>query len=286
MTSSFTSSAPTHAIVANIMAQQNPSFWSKLSGLYNKSGGNDVWGSGLSSIMDSYAQGKEDKVSAQAYRQYLNYLNGIANGMAKDLTARADKYDTKLQNQFNLAEPEFQQEAYTALPELQNLMNDIVNQNTETQRGDLRRINAILAQQGVRGGQAAILANRALGETSRDTLRDLNKLAYDEAANRQNARLNYYSNKALTPWNTMSSAYGNSMVGANNALSNAQGKVYENAYTNMMNNYMNAQRKKSGGLGSKIGGVIGGAVGSAVTSGSPIGASLGSSAGSYIGGQF
>ena len=182
--------------------------------------------------------------NVSAAKAYQNYLNGITDSMVNALEGRAEKYDNKLQNQFNTAEPEFQQEAYTQLPELQNLMNDIATQNTETQRGDLRRINAVLAQQGVRGGQAAILANRALGETSRDTLRDLNKLAYDEAANRQNARLNYYSNKALTPWNTMSSAYGNSMVGANNALSSAQGNVYSNAYNRAMANYGNTQKKK------------------------------------------
>ena len=257
---------------------------SGLGNFYTKSGGNDTWGGGISSIMDSYSQGKDDKNTAKAYKQYLNYLNGIASQMASALEGRADKYDTKLQDQFNTAEPQFQQEAGTQLPELQSLINDIANQNTETQRGDLRRINAILAQQGVRGGQAAILANRAMGETSRDTLRDINKLAYDEAANRQNARLNYYSNKALTPWQNMSGAYKESMVGANNALSNAQGKVYSNAYDNMMNNYMNAQRKKSGGLGSKIGGVVGGAAGTYF--GGPVGGSLGSAAGSYIGGKF
>ena len=185
-----------------------------------------------------------NKGSAKTAQAYQAYLNGIAGGMKNDLEARAEKYDQKLQDMFNTAEPQYLNEANTQLPELQNLMNDIATQNTETQRGDLRRINAVLAQQGVRGGQAAILANRAMGETSRDTLRDLNKLAYDEAANRQQSRLNYYSNKASTPWNTMAGAYGNSMVGANNALSNAQGNVYQNAYTGMMLNYGNTQKKK------------------------------------------
>lgn len=176
-----------------------------------------------------------NKASDAAIRAYYSeYLKGVGDDMRDALEQRAEKYDTKMQNMFNSAEPQFQQEANTQLPELQQLMNDIALQNTETQRGDLRRINAVLAQQGVRGGQAAILANRALGETSRDTMRDINKLAYDEAANRQNARMNYYSQKALTPWNTMSSAYGNSMVGANNALSGAQGNIYSNAYDQMM----------------------------------------------------
>ena len=216
---------------------------SKLGGFLSGSTGKGLLniGGNLGNYFGGVLGGNSNVSAAKAYQ---NYLNGITDSMAKALEGRAEKYDNKLQNQFNTAEPEFQQEAYTQLPELQNLMNDIATQNTETQRGDLRRINAVLAQQGVRGGQAAILANRALGETSRDTLRDLNKLAYDEAANRQNARLNYYSNKALTPWNTMSSAYGNSMVGANNALSNAQGGVYSDAYNRAMANYGNTQKKK------------------------------------------
>lgn len=184
------------------------------------------------------------KGDAQAAQAYQSYLNGIANDMKGQLEARAEKYDTKLQNQFNEAEPQFQQEANTQLPELQNLIKDIAEQNTETQRGNLRQINAVLAQQGVRGGQAAILANRALGQTTRDTQRDINNLVYNEALNRQNSRLNYYGDKALTPWKTMSQAYGSSMVGANNALSKAQGNIYNNAYTGMMANYGNTQKKK------------------------------------------
>ena len=191
--------------------------------------------------VQSFTGNNQQKNIAQAYQQYLN---GVANKMGNALEQRAEKYDQKLQNQFNEAEPQFQEEANTQLPELQNLINDIATQNTETQRGDLRRINAILAQQGVRGGQAGILANRAMGETSRDTLRDINKLAYDEAANRQQSRLNYYSNKAMTPWSAMSNAYGHSLIGANNALSQAQGNVYQNAYANAMANFGSANRKK------------------------------------------
>ena len=190
--------------------------------------------------------GEKNVQMAQAYQAYLN---GITSDMKNDLEARAEKYDNKLQNQFNTAEPQYLDEAYKQLPELQNLIKDIAEQNTETQRGDLRRINAVLAQQGVRGGQAAILANRAMGETSRDTMRDINKLVYDEAANRQKSRLGYFGDKALTPWKAMSQGYMQSMVGANNALSSAQGNVYQNAYNNAMNNYGNtltSKKKKFG----------------------------------------
>ena len=186
-----------------------------------------------------------EKANAKAYQ---SYLNGIIGNMQGQLEGRAEKYDTKLQNQFNEAEPQYFQEAYSQLPELTQLVQDIANQSAEAQRQNRRQINANLAQQGVRGGQAAILSNRATGELNRDLQRDINQTVYNEAANRQNSRLNYFGDKALTPWKTMSNSYGNSMVGANNALSGAQAGIYANAYNRAMNNYGNTNRKHVFGL--------------------------------------
>ena len=191
--------------------------------------------------LQSFTGSKQSDSVAKAYQ---SYLNGIIGDMQKQLEARAEKYDTKLQNQFNEAEPQFQAEAYTQLPELGQLVEDIANQSAEAQRQNQRQINASLAQQGVRGGQASILANRATGELNRDLQRDINQVVYNEAANRQNSRLDYYGKKALTPWSTMSNAYGNSLIGANNALSNAQGTTYANAYNRAMANYGAANRKR------------------------------------------
>jgi hypothetical protein len=191
--------------------------------------------------VQSFTGGNQQSKVAQAYQ---NYLNGVIGDMANQLEARAEKYDQKLQNQFNEAEPQYLEEANTQLPELQQLVTDIANQSAEAQRQNQRQINASLAQQGVRGGQASILANRATGELNRDLQRDINQTVYNEAANRQNSRLNYFGEKALTPWKTMSNAYGNSLVGANNALSNAQGSVYASAYNKAMSNYGAANKKK------------------------------------------
>ena len=234
-------------------------------------GGGTNWGALIStgsSLLGNAGEGKQKAAAAAAYQ---SYLNSIIKGMQDALEARAEKYDTKLQNQFNEAEPQFQNEANTQLPELAKLQQDILDENTEAQRLNRRQIEATMARQGVRGGQAAILENRALGEQNRDALRDINQLAYNEAANRQNARLNYYNQKALTPWSTMSNAYGSSMVGANNALSNAQGNVYQNAYNNAMNNYVAAQKNQK-----KKGFNWGGAM-----SGAASGASMGSAAGPW-----
>ena len=240
-------------------------------------------GSGLSGIMDSYGQYKSDKATAQAYQNYLNYLNGVASDMKSDLEGRADKYDTKLQNLYEANAEKFDNEANTQLAELGQLVDDISQQGAEAQRQNRRQVQAELAQQGVRGGQAAILANRATGELNRDLQRDINQTVYNEAATRQGARLNNYGMQTLYPLNSMSSAYGTSLSGANNALSQAQGNVYKTAYDNAMKNYMNAQQKKKGGLGSKIGSVAGGIVGSYF---GPVGSAVGSAAGSYIGGKI
>lgn len=198
-------------------------------------------GQGLKKINNSM----NDKANAKAYQ---SYLNGIIGDMANQLEARAENYDQKLQNQFNEAEPQYLQEANTQLPELQQLITDIANESAEAQRQNQRQINASLAQQGVRGGQAGILANRATGELNRNLQRDINQTAYNEAANRQQSRLNYYSQKALTPWSAMSSAYGQSMVDANKYLSEAQGYTYKNAYNRAMGNYGNTNRKNFFGL--------------------------------------
>ena len=240
--------APALSKVAPTLLQNAPAFTSFLSGQGLLSGGqaggllNNIkgLGSSLGNIVNKLGisgglSGLLNKgVDAGTRLAYTNYLTGIGDKMASALEARADKYDQKLQDQFNEAEPQYQQEAGTQLPELTQLVQDIANQSAEAQRQNQRQINASLAQQGVRGGQAAILANRATGELNRNLQRDINQTVYDEAANRQNSRLNYYSNKALTPWSAMSNAYGQSMVGANNALSQAQGGIYSNAYDQAM----------------------------------------------------
>ena len=241
---------------------------------------------GLGAFGNAKNQADNDKITAEAYKAYQAYLNDVISQMANALEQRADKYDTKLQNQFSEAEPQYQQEANTQLAELQPLIQDIANESSEANRQNRREIEATLARQGVRGGQAAILENRALGENKRDMQRDINQLVYNDAANRQNSRLNYYSQKALTPWSTMSSAYGNSMVGANNALSNAQGGVYQTAYNRAMQNYINTQNQQKK-KGFNWGGAAGGAASGAATGasvGGPWGAAIGGVAGGLLGG--
>jgi hypothetical protein len=223
-------------------------------------------GSAASDIGNGLTKSSEAKNQRAAYQALIDYATKLAGQMEQKLEARADKYDTKLQDQFNEAEPQFQFEANTALPELAKLQQDVIDENTDAQRANRRQIEATMARQGVRGGQAAILENRALGEQSRDVQRDINQLAYNEAANRQNARLNYYNQKALTPWSTMSNAYGNSMVGANNALSGAQGGVYRDAYDTALGSYLGTQNMNASGWKKYVGGGLS-TVGNAINTG-------------------
>lgn len=264
--------------------QISPDTLAKIGEFLNKKDTKDSIISGISGIMDFSSQQKSDDATVQAYQNYMNYLHGLADKMGSELEARADKYDTKLQDMHTSGEEQFLNEANTQLPELGQLVTDISNEAAEAQRQNARQVGAELARQGVRGGQASILANRATGELNRDLQRDINQTIYDEAANRQNSRLEYFGQKGLLPWSNMAKGYASSLSDANKYLSAAQGDVYSNAYTNAMNNYMNAQQKKEkGGMGSKIGSVAGGIVGSYF---GPVGSAIGSAAGSYLGGKI
>ena len=75
----------------------------------------------------------------KAYNNYLAYANDIAGKMQGELEARAEKYDQKLQDQFNEAEPEYLQEANTQLKELAQLKQDIADEAAEAQRQNRRQ---------------------------------------------------------------------------------------------------------------------------------------------------
>lgn len=216
---------------------------SKLGGFLSSGTGKGLLniGGNLSNYAGGLFGGKDNNAAAKAYQAYVTRFG---NNMAKTLEQRGQNFENKLLDNFNTGESEYLNEANTQLPELTQLIQDIANQSAEAQRQNQRQINASLAQQGVRGGQAAILANRATGELNRDLQRDINQTAYNEAANRQNSRLNYYTNKATTPYNTLNSTYGNVMGGAYGALNNAQGGALTNAYNAQLANYGNTIKSK------------------------------------------
>lgn len=73
---------------------------------------------------------------------------------------------------------------------------DIRSRESEELNNAAGQINANLAAQGVRGGQAATIAARSLGSMGNQALRDVNQLKYTDEAERQQALRAYMAAKA------------------------------------------------------------------------------------------
>ena len=125
--------------------------------------------------------GTEERLAQQAYQQMM------------DQAARA-----KGQELMSGAESQLMQETSSAPPELQKLMQDIANNATRAQADAAKQGNLALAQQGVRGGSAAILSQRAAGDLSQKMGQDANKLAYDDVVRRSSERTKYLGQKGAT----------------------------------------------------------------------------------------
>ena len=83
-------------------------------------------------------------------------------------------------------------------PELQQMQQDIAAGTTEGIARGTGEMQAGLAQQGVRGGQAATQLRRGVGEMRTAGMRDVNALAAEDAQRKQAIRAAYLQNKALT----------------------------------------------------------------------------------------
>lgn len=73
----------------------------------------------------------------------------------------------------------------------------IKNNSTAAQELARKQMAASLAQQGVRGGQAATIMGRSLGELNRNLGNDLTSLRYNDEQSRKKALQDYYSQKSL-----------------------------------------------------------------------------------------
>ena len=83
-------------------------------------------------------------------------------------------------------------EATGAAPaELTTLASDIANKSTRTMQDTSKQVGANLATAGVRGGQAATLQNRAVGEVGISSQEDIDQLLAQNAAQRQAAQAGY-----------------------------------------------------------------------------------------------
>lgn len=128
---------------------------------------------------EGFAHDKEMLANQQAYQKAMDEL-----GRAKGAEL------------MGAGEESLMKETESAAPELQKMMSDYAAENLLGQQENRKVVNLNLANQGVRGGQAATLANRASGDLNRGLSSDLNALAYDDAIKRRGERTKYAADKA------------------------------------------------------------------------------------------
>ena len=122
----------------------------------------------------------------------------------ESLRALRDNSMKKIEGYQDEGEGQFLDNTAQAPAEFQAVQNDIIAGQTEAQDNMNRYAAMNLARQGVRGGQAATLQNRQVGELNQNMQRDSNELMYQDARERRNQRSGYFSQKGLMPWQTMS----------------------------------------------------------------------------------
>lgn len=87
--------------------------------------------------------------------------------------------------------------------ELDQLKQDIASQNARTMQDSARQMQANLYTSGVRGGQAATLMNRGMGQLARNAQSDINQLQYNDRNNKRNMLGNYFANNAAASRNAL-----------------------------------------------------------------------------------
>ena len=128
-----------------------------------------------SGIMGSNAEEEAYKRRKKAYESMLK---------------RATEVQTEGEGAFNnlVANPN------SYLGVMQRQLNDNTNKDLNMGRNQL---NLALAQQGIRGGQAATQLNRGIGAMTTQANQDLNNMMYDEEQQRRNLQAAYNQAKAL-----------------------------------------------------------------------------------------
>lgn len=127
---------------------------------------------------------------------------------SKWLAEKATEKESQLGEMAKTGEEQFLTETGEALPELQQSMEDIRAGATEEQQRAGQQLETALARQGVRGGQAATLQSRGIGQTNVDLSRMINEMALKEASRRRDIRAPYFAQKAQTPWAELAGTRG------------------------------------------------------------------------------
>ena len=106
--------------------------------------------------------------------------------MIKRATGLQTEGERVLNNIVNNPNPYLNQVAY----DLKTNTNDVLNAGRN-------QVNAGLAQQGIRGGQAGTLLARSVGNMTNQANQDLNNMMYNDIANNRNLQAAYNQAKAL-----------------------------------------------------------------------------------------
>lgn len=154
---------------ATIGGQTGGGYGALIGGIVGAAGGL------ASGIMGSNAEEEAYKRRLKAY-----------NNMIKKAQGYQTEGETAFNNIVNTQNP------YLAV--MQRQLNDNTNKNLNMGRNQL---NLALAQQGLRGGQAATQLNRGIGDMTTQANQDLNNMIYDEEQQRRNLQAAYNQAKAL-----------------------------------------------------------------------------------------
>lgn len=149
-------------------------------------------------------------VVADLASEGLGALGSIAGGlMGSNAEAEAYKrrkmaYDTMIKraNEAQTAgEQAFYNNVNTLNPYLSVIGNDLKNNTNDVLNSGKNQIQASLAQQGIRGGQAMTQLNRGIGNITNQANQNLNQMIYGDYANNRNLKAAYDQAKALAGLN-------------------------------------------------------------------------------------
>ena len=154
-------------------------------------------------IMSMAGNFMSNRAEEQSRQAQADDSNNALSGVNDKMDAFRTAWQNVQKGYQDSGEKQFMNEANTALPELQQARTDIANQGTEAQQQLSGQLQANMARQGVRGGQASTIQGRAMGQQGTDMQRQINQMAVNEATNRQAQRLDYTSQKGLMPYKTL-----------------------------------------------------------------------------------
>lgn len=131
---------------------------------------------------------------------------GLLGGNAEEsaYNRRKKAYDEMIKkaNQTQIeGQNNFYNTVNTQNPYLEMIGQDLKNNTNDVLNAGRNQLNASLAQQGIRGGQAMTQLNRGIGNMTTQANQDLNNMMYSDEAQNRNLKMAYEQAKALAGLN-------------------------------------------------------------------------------------